>query len=188
MTAPINPSEHLSNPMSAHGGHHAPSPTGTPPGAPDRLVSRRSVQVLAIIAGVHLLADILTNYVVTGLAWLLPLTRTTLVILGGLLLVVGILLFISWLATVVAGIIVVIKERSLAFAGALVILLSALASLALGIDITSEGDSLPGAAETAAQAAGTVMTVFGILQTIALAVGLVMVIIALRRDRAASRG
>lgn len=187
MTAPINPSDHLSNPMSAHGGHRAPSPTGTPSGPPEVLRHRRWVIVLAVAAGVHLLCDVVADYLIPGIALLVPGTDSAYLILGLLVLPVVVVLFVSWLATLVAAISVVIRERALARIGAIVILISILAAIVLGIDVYAEGSMSGDGFEAVMRAASLITTILGVLQSIALAVGLVMILIALRRDKAAAR-
>lgn len=187
MTVPINPSDHLSNPMSAHGGHRAPSPAGTPSGPPHVLQHRRWVIVLAVAAGVHLLCDVIASYLFPLIALAIPDAHRTLMVMGLLMLPVVVVLFVSWLATLVAGISVTVRERALARVGAIVILTSILAATLIGFDLHAEGNGAAEGFVALMRAADLLATIVGILQSIALAVGLGMVLVALRRDSAAAR-
>lgn len=188
MTAPRNPSsDHPADPMAPDGCQPVTAPTVPPHGQPHLLQQRRWVIVLAVAASVHLLCDVLGTYLVPLLAVPVSDARMALVVSGLLVISVVVVLFISWLVTLVAGIVVVVRERALARVGAFVILISILASTLFGFEFDAEGNGSVDGLDAVVQAASLIATIAGILQSIALAVGLVMVLIALVRDRAAMR-
>lgn len=179
----------MSGPVNT-GGHHgagvpAPRPgPGQVAGAPPGIRERRRAQILLGTATVFLAVDLMLNVLMPLATQVLQPNRATMIVVGLVVFALLVVLFATALATVVLSIMVIVTERALARAAAIVLLISTLVGTILSMDVTANGEDLPAFWVEVARIAAVVNTVIGVLQTLGVAVGIVLLLLALRRYRA----